>query len=320
MTEQSRTFRVFISSTFSDLKVERNALQERVFPRLRKLAAEHGCRFQAIDLRWGVSQEASIDQQTMNICLGEIRRCQKVTPRPNFLVLMGDRYGWMPPPPQIPADEFNSILAGLDQDERKLLLWKEDGRELGDEVKMVHWDHEKEAYVGEKGWYRRDNNAVLAAYALQPWEGFSYKGWGEIEKDLHAALVKGARAVGLDEEALFKYWSSATHQEIEAGALQVREAPEHVYCFFREVEGYPTEFKAQAFLYDLDERLAEEYPDGLPEPAFEGYIAKIKRMDPASNARDFNDRIETLLADTLKYSLEREFLEKVQGWLIDFSG
>jgi hypothetical protein len=38
MTQSSRTFRIFVSSTFSDLKAERNALQVRVFPRLRDLA------------------------------------------------------------------------------------------------------------------------------------------------------------------------------------------------------------------------------------------------------------------------------------------
>ena len=65
MAQQARTFRVFVSSTFSDLKAERNALQERVFPRLRQLAAEHGCRFQVIDLRWGVSDQAPLDQQAM---------------------------------------------------------------------------------------------------------------------------------------------------------------------------------------------------------------------------------------------------------------
>ena len=31
----NRTFRIFVSSTFSDLKAEHNALQARVFPRLR---------------------------------------------------------------------------------------------------------------------------------------------------------------------------------------------------------------------------------------------------------------------------------------------
>jgi hypothetical protein len=57
MTQSSRTFRSFVSSTFTDLKTERNALQEKVFPRLRDLAAAHGCRFQAIDLRWGYQKK-----------------------------------------------------------------------------------------------------------------------------------------------------------------------------------------------------------------------------------------------------------------------
>lgn len=54
MTGAGRTFRIFVSSTFADLKAERNALRERVFPRLRALCMARGCRFQAIDLRWGL--------------------------------------------------------------------------------------------------------------------------------------------------------------------------------------------------------------------------------------------------------------------------
>ena len=49
MPQTSRTFRIFVSSTFGDLKAERNALQEHVFPRLRELAMTHGCRFQEHD-------------------------------------------------------------------------------------------------------------------------------------------------------------------------------------------------------------------------------------------------------------------------------
>ena len=79
MEQHDLTFRVFISSTFSDLVAERNALQEKVFPRLREFCQNHGARFQAIDLRWGVSEEAALDQQTMNICLEELRRCQRIT-------------------------------------------------------------------------------------------------------------------------------------------------------------------------------------------------------------------------------------------------
>ncbi len=73
---QGKTFRIFVSSTFSDLKAERDALQREVFPRLRELCLQHGCRFQAIDLRWGVCEDTALDQQTSKISLEEIGRCQ----------------------------------------------------------------------------------------------------------------------------------------------------------------------------------------------------------------------------------------------------
>ena len=113
MQRRELTFRVFVSSTFSDLKAERDALQENVFPRLREYCQKHGCRFQAIDLRWGVSEEAAADQSTMRICRAEIARCQAVTPRPNFVVLLGDRHGWQPLPDEIPAAEFEALLPHL---------------------------------------------------------------------------------------------------------------------------------------------------------------------------------------------------------------
>jgi len=53
MPRATRTFRIFVSSTFEDMAAERNALQADVFPRLRDLCAEHDARFQAIDLRLG---------------------------------------------------------------------------------------------------------------------------------------------------------------------------------------------------------------------------------------------------------------------------
>ena len=51
-------------------------MRSRVWPSLRDLCRQYGARFQPIDLRWGVSEQAALDQQTMNICLGEIQRCQ----------------------------------------------------------------------------------------------------------------------------------------------------------------------------------------------------------------------------------------------------
>lgn len=116
MERRDLIFRVFVSSTFSDLVAERNALQQYVFPRLSEYCQKHGARFQAIDLRWGISNEAAFDQSTMRICRAEITRCQAVTPRPNFVILLGDRHGWRPLPDEIPATEFETLLPHLPAD------------------------------------------------------------------------------------------------------------------------------------------------------------------------------------------------------------
>ena len=60
MVLSSKTFHIFVSSTFSDTKEERNALQRKVFPRLRELCQEYGYKFQSIDLRWEVREEAAM--------------------------------------------------------------------------------------------------------------------------------------------------------------------------------------------------------------------------------------------------------------------
>jgi hypothetical protein len=231
MTQAGKTFRIFVSSTFSDLKAERNALQERVFPRLRTLTAARGCRFQAIDLRWGVSNEASLDQQAMNICLAEIERCQKTTPRPNFVVLLGERYGWCPPPSQIPASEFEECLRAIRNPDDVALL---------------------------KQWYRLDENAVPAQWRLQPRErGSSYENydnWQPVERRLRMILAAAAAQLNLTEAQRLPYVASATEQEIAAGALRVKDAPEHVHCFFRDIRELPRQFSpaARNFL-DVDE-------------------------------------------------------------------
>jgi hypothetical protein len=75
MARRNLTFRVFVSSTFSDLKAERNALQERAFPGLRAYCQEKGARFQVIDLRWAVTEEETKHGKVLEVCLDEIERC-----------------------------------------------------------------------------------------------------------------------------------------------------------------------------------------------------------------------------------------------------
>ena len=51
---QVQVIRVFVSSTFSDLVAERNALAADVWPVLEEYCRQRGFTLQAIDLRWGV--------------------------------------------------------------------------------------------------------------------------------------------------------------------------------------------------------------------------------------------------------------------------
>ena len=242
----ARTFRVFISSTFSDMKAERNALQEQVFPRLRALALAHGCRFQAVDLRWGVSDEASLDQQTMKICLGEIERCQRASPRPNFIVLLGDRYGWRPLPEEIPADEFEAILAYT----------------LPEEIQLL------------RSWYQLDENAVPPVYCLRPRTGeySEYSAWEKVEKRVRQVFQKAVEELGFPTDRKLKFTASATEQEVYRGALQVSDAREHVFCFFRRIDGLPGDGSAGEWL-DLDD---SGRPDGEAKEKLESVKQRLE--------------------------------------------
>lgn len=89
-----RTIRVFLSSTFRDMQVERNYLVTVLFPRLKRLAQSHGVLLQEIDLRWGITAEEAHRGETVAICLDEIDRCRACPPF--FIGLLGERYGWIP--------------------------------------------------------------------------------------------------------------------------------------------------------------------------------------------------------------------------------
>ena len=70
---------------FSDTRAERNALMARVYPRLREYCRERGHDFQVVDMRWGVRDEATDDHMTSELCMKELRKCQKFSTGPNFI-------------------------------------------------------------------------------------------------------------------------------------------------------------------------------------------------------------------------------------------
>ena len=280
----SRTIRLFVSSTFSDLKAERNALQEKVFPRLKQLCLSKGLRFQAIDLRWGISEEAGRDNRTMRICLRELKRCQQDRPKPNFLILLGYRYGWRPLPETIPANLFELL-----------------------ETQVRSTDAGLADLLGRH--YRRDDNAARPVYELQPREASydaDFDRWQrEVELPLLEAMARAASAAGVDLEAAgVSIGVSATEQEIIAGALKVPDARDHVRAFIRTIDGLP------------EEPLPKDYVDIAPDGQRDAHAAasldalkkRVQRHIGDQNVRPY--RVPWHAAGVAEEDLD-EFCDKV---------
>ena len=54
---KDRVVRFFVSSTFQDMKAERDHLVKFTFPQLRKLCDQRSVVWGEVDLRWGVADK-----------------------------------------------------------------------------------------------------------------------------------------------------------------------------------------------------------------------------------------------------------------------
>ena len=84
----NRKVRVFISSTFSDMKKERDIIVHSVFPRLRREFTPKMIDINEVDLRWGIPEEDSETSKILEICIGEVLHCL-----PFFVGIVGQNYG-----------------------------------------------------------------------------------------------------------------------------------------------------------------------------------------------------------------------------------
>lgn len=85
---------IFVSSTFLDFNYERDVLRTRVMPNINRTAGEYGEFINFCDLRWGIDTTDEYEDaagKVLAVCLDEIDRS-----RPYMIVLLGERYGYMP--------------------------------------------------------------------------------------------------------------------------------------------------------------------------------------------------------------------------------
>ena len=87
---------IFVSSTFTDMEVERDIINNMVLNQLRSDFANYNVDIHFTDLRWGINTTDANDankrnEKILKVCMSEIERC-----RPYFIGLLGKRYGWTP--------------------------------------------------------------------------------------------------------------------------------------------------------------------------------------------------------------------------------
>jgi len=201
----NKTFRLFVSSTFKDWKVERDWLKEDVFPKLKDYCRKEQATFLEIDLRWGVSEGATESHRVKDICLGEIQRCQSITSKPNFLILLSDRYGWRPVPTSLQESVWKKLI------KRGVIPSQLDGLTLKNNLFYQS--------------YQLDENAVPKEYVLSV---------GAPEEEIRNALDESYYNNQKMWEEVFEnnelvhLLGSLTEQEIYYGALTVDSPEDHV--------------------------------------------------------------------------------------------
>ena len=298
---REKYIRLFVSSTFNDMRLERDILQSTVFPEIKEFCNSHGWEFEAVDLRWGISSESGLDQKTMHICLSELKRCQRVSPKPNFLVLMGDRYGWIPLPESLPASLYG---------------------------KLYHYASVRQAGLLEE-WYRKDENELPeAVYVLQPRRG-KYEASDIYEKDVAEPLRQLIRdfVLGHPEDSFESLISSATEQEIQTGALSAGDSREHIIIYRRRLSDIPEDLMSvfddignDSFAKARHSHLERElYKATSPELRYDAgikYCDYIGSTYPDIFARNISDRLKKVIAAEMEsWECFRSMSKTIiQGW------
>lgn len=282
---ENRTFRLFISSTFRDFMEERNLLTQQVQPALERLCAAYGYHFQLIDLRWGVTTQSALDQRTMDICLKEVDRCLQVSPRPNFLLMIGSQYGWIPLPAHISPRQFQSLWEAAAPAEQEFL-----GR-----------------------WYVLDQNQIGGEYCLRPRNGpwLEDARWQQEEDKLRALLQRLQQAI--PPAAGEPFMASATELEIWHGLLHASSRQGHTLAFFRTETGVPIPDSVARLRNQVRQRLsADGQSDALTEltvgPAYQQQFVDWAIQSLSKRILAEMQRIETQMKRLSLHQASQELL------------
>ncbi|XP_067942094.1 NACHT and WD repeat domain-containing protein 2-like [Watersipora subatra] len=234
--ERKNVIKIFLSSTFTDMKAERNMLMSAIFPRLKKYCQEnYKLEFQVVDMRWGVQDQASDDHSTSELCMREVLNCQRESAGPNFVCLLGDRYGTTYLKRYISEEHWTILLSRIRSTEVKQLL----------EV-----------------WYKLDTNSASPQRVLQPISSVENGSaqWEKSSTIMHSALRDAAAQAKndgeLSKEIAQSLICSVTEEEITCTkVLSHIEAGDKTKClaFFRHINDINLQHERARKYLDLDD-------------------------------------------------------------------
>ncbi|KAF5284944.1 hypothetical protein FQA39_LY16899 [Lamprigera yunnana] len=254
----SKIVRIFTSSTFTDTTMERNTLMAKCYPKIKDYCREkHGLEFQVssfvhnfisekrvrvVDMRWGVRDEATDDHMTTELCMKEIENCQRLSMGPNFVVFLGQKYGYRPIPTYIISSELQMIRDELSN--------------VGQDVTIIDT------------WYRKDSNAVPPVSVLQPISSilinFNNKRipklqaedqavWWDTLGKFQKLFRKAASALfdqgKMDKDAMHNYFMSVTEREVINGVLSVKNTKNHCLAYLRYINNINLQNLKKASLF-----------------------------------------------------------------------
>ncbi|KAJ8408417.1 hypothetical protein AAFF_G00258310 [Aldrovandia affinis] len=251
----SNVVRVFISSSFSDMSREREALLEKAYPELQSFCQSLGLVFEVVDLRWGVRDTISVDHMTTELCLQEIQSCS------------AGKSLWPPADSRlIPENEFELLLSKLSK--------------------------EKEAARLLTKWFWKDDNAVPPTYVLQPitthfahYDNTRPENAEEHEIDvvlwrltearvlrlLRTAVLQAEEDRDITAEQKHKFFKSVTEAEIEKGLLEFQQSDAYAVVFVRELPRLHKNYNHRNFSQFMDATA-----DGLVDKEAQGLLSSLK--------------------------------------------
>ncbi|XP_048404343.2 NACHT domain- and WD repeat-containing protein 1 isoform X2 [Stegostoma tigrinum] len=273
--DQSKLVRVFISSTFTDMSMERDALLDKAYPKVQEFCQKLGLVFEVVDMRWGVPNTLTTDHMTTELCLREIESCKRISLGPTFIALVGNRYGFRPIPRVIEGEEFEELLREHSSNSQSLKLLRD--------------------------WFWKDENAVPPVYILQPITTHlpdygetraerqeehdkALRSWPELQQRiadlLRQAATQAEKEGRIPKGARLKYFKSVTEFEIDRGLGETREGDVCSSVFVRDIPNLPDQVDQQQLPKFIDIK-----DDGSIDTEAQELLTSLKAQIVGKSAR-----------------------------------